>query len=87
MARAEGPGRVVSPRRHDLLSEFAGALTGVYAQDELERLRNEWHSSLRLPDALVLATAAQAKPDRLVTRDRRCPSARGLVLTLEITRL
>jgi predicted nucleic acid-binding protein len=45
------------------------------------------HRSLRLPDALVLATAAQATADRLVTTDRRWPTARRLGLPLEITRL
>lgn len=41
-ARSDGPGRVVLEREHDVLAEFAGALTGVYAPDELDDLRSEW---------------------------------------------
>ena len=42
------------------------------------------HTTVRLPDALVLATAAYAKADRLITTDRRWPTARrlGLVTTI-----
>ena len=29
-------------REHDVLGEFAGALTGVYKPDELRTLRDEW---------------------------------------------
>ena len=43
VARAEGPGRVVLEREVDVLSEFAGALTGVYADSGLDALRGEWH--------------------------------------------
>lgn len=42
VARVEGPGRVLLEREADVLSEFAGRLTGVYERDELDRLRNEW---------------------------------------------
>ncbi len=42
VARADGPGRVVLEREHDVLGDFAGALTGVYVRDELDSLRNEW---------------------------------------------
>jgi bifunctional DNA-binding transcriptional regulator/antitoxin component of YhaV-PrlF toxin-antitoxin module len=42
VARADGPGRVVLEREHDVLAEFAGALTGVYEQNELDDLRDEW---------------------------------------------
>ena len=42
VARAEGPGRVVLEREHDVLGEFAGVLTGVYEADELRTLRDEW---------------------------------------------
>jgi bifunctional DNA-binding transcriptional regulator/antitoxin component of YhaV-PrlF toxin-antitoxin module len=42
VARADGPGRVVFEREHDVLADFAGALTGVYPPDELEQLRSEW---------------------------------------------
>jgi bifunctional DNA-binding transcriptional regulator/antitoxin component of YhaV-PrlF toxin-antitoxin module len=42
IAHADGPGRVVLEREHDMLGEFAGALTGVYKPDELRTLRDEW---------------------------------------------
>jgi bifunctional DNA-binding transcriptional regulator/antitoxin component of YhaV-PrlF toxin-antitoxin module len=42
VARAEGSGRVVLEREHDVLAEFAGALTGTYERDELQQLRDEW---------------------------------------------
>ncbi len=42
MAHADGPGRVTFEREVDVLAEFAGALTGIYHADELERLRDEW---------------------------------------------
>lgn len=42
VAHADGPGRVVLQREDDVVAEFAGALTGVYEHDELERLRSEW---------------------------------------------
>ena len=42
VARADGPGRVVLEREHDVLDEFAGALTGVYRFDEVSTLRDEW---------------------------------------------
>lgn len=42
VARADGPGRVVLEREHDTLGEFAGALTGVYLDTELDTLRDEW---------------------------------------------
>lgn len=42
VARADGPGRVILERERDVLSEFAGALTGAYSEPALESLRNEW---------------------------------------------
>ena len=42
VARADGPGRVILEREHDALADFAGALTGVYAEHELDTLRDEW---------------------------------------------
>lgn len=41
-AVADGPGRVVLERQHDLIAEFAGSLTGIYATNEIEQLRSEW---------------------------------------------
>ncbi len=42
VARADGPGRVILEREHDVLAEFAGALTGIYADHGLDTLRDEW---------------------------------------------
>lgn len=42
IARADGSGRVILEREHDVVAEFAGALTGVYRPDELDDLRAEW---------------------------------------------
>ena len=42
VAHADGPGRVVLERESEILDEFAGALTGAYAPDELDQLRDEW---------------------------------------------
>lgn len=42
VARADGPGRVVLEREEDVVAVFAGALSGVYADHELESLRDEW---------------------------------------------
>ena len=43
------------------------------------------HTSLRLPDALVIAAAANSSADRLITTDRRWPTARKLGLATTIT--
>ena len=45
------------------------------------------HRSLRLPDALVLATAARQSVDELITTDRKWPTARKLGLDFTITLL
>jgi bifunctional DNA-binding transcriptional regulator/antitoxin component of YhaV-PrlF toxin-antitoxin module len=42
VAHADGAGRVVLEREHDVIAEFAGALTGVYDANELDDLRSEW---------------------------------------------
>lgn len=42
VARADGPGRVILEREHDVLADFAGALTGVYADHGIDTLRGEW---------------------------------------------
>jgi predicted nucleic acid-binding protein len=47
------------------------------------RLRAQ-HPSLRLPDALVIATADCCSADRIVTTDRRWPSSRALGIATEI---
>jgi AbrB family looped-hinge helix DNA binding protein len=42
VAHADGAGRVILEREHDVIGEFAGALTGTYNTDELDDLRSEW---------------------------------------------
>ena len=42
VAHADGAGRVILEREHDVIAEFAGALTGTYNTDELDNLRSEW---------------------------------------------
>lgn len=39
---ADPPGRVVLEREHDVVAEFAGAMTGAYTPEELNELRAEW---------------------------------------------
>jgi bifunctional DNA-binding transcriptional regulator/antitoxin component of YhaV-PrlF toxin-antitoxin module len=41
-AEVRGPGEVLLVRDVDPVGRYAGALTGVYATDELDVLRNEW---------------------------------------------
>lgn len=43
------------------------------------------HAALRLPDALVIATASERAADHLITTDRRWPTARKLGLVIPIT--
>jgi predicted nucleic acid-binding protein len=45
------------------------------------------HKALRLPDAVVIATAARRAADQLVTTDLNWPSARALKLELAIVHL
>ena len=42
VAHADGPGRVVLEREHDVIAEFAGSMTGAYTSNELGKLRDEW---------------------------------------------
>ncbi|MFV0309117.1 MAG: AbrB/MazE/SpoVT family DNA-binding domain-containing protein [Desertimonas sp.] len=42
VAHADGAGRVILEREHDIVAEFAGALTGTYRAGELGELRSEW---------------------------------------------
>lgn len=45
------------------------------------------HRALRLPDALVIATAIEQAADRLITTDRKWPTAKALKYKGIITRL
>lgn len=42
------------------------------------------HRSLRLPDALVIATAASSGADRLMTTDRKWPTVKAMKLAVDI---
>jgi len=42
VAHADGAGRVILEREHNVIAEFAGALTGAYRPSELDELRSEW---------------------------------------------
>lgn len=42
VAHAAGPGRIVFEREDDVIAAFAGVMTGVYRDDELDELRDEW---------------------------------------------
>ncbi len=41
-AEVRGPGEVLLVRDADPIERFAGGLTGVFAADELDTLRDEW---------------------------------------------
>ena len=45
------------------------------------------HTALRLPDALVIATATNDRAERLVTTDRKWPTARRMGAAFPITHL
>jgi bifunctional DNA-binding transcriptional regulator/antitoxin component of YhaV-PrlF toxin-antitoxin module len=42
VARADGAGRVVLERERDVVTEFAGSMTGAYRTGEVDILRTEW---------------------------------------------
>lgn len=45
------------------------------------------HQTLKLPDALVLATAATSGADQLITTDRKWPTAKAMKLTVAIKQI
>lgn len=45
------------------------------------------HRSLKLPDALVIATAEHSNADRLITTDREWPTAKAMKLTVSIEQI
>jgi len=45
------------------------------------------HRSLKLPDALVIATAAASNADHLITTDRKWPTAKAMKLTVIIEQI
>ncbi len=70
----------------DLVSRLPIEIVGVDSNvaEKAAALRAQ-HSSLRLPDALVLAAAQHRAADDLITTDRRWPAARKLGMTFAIT--
>lgn len=45
------------------------------------------HRSLKLPDALVIATAEHSRADQLITTDRKWPTAKAMKLTVSIEQI
>ena len=45
------------------------------------------HRTLKLPDALVIATADTSAADRLITTDRKWPTAKAMKLTMSIEQI
>lgn len=45
------------------------------------------HRSLKLPDALVIATAEHSGADHLITTDRKWPTAQAMKLTVSIEQI
>lgn len=45
------------------------------------------HRSLKLPDALVIATAEHSSADRVITTDRKWPTAKAMKLTVSIEQI
>lgn len=73
---------------HDLMEQLPISIVALDAgiATTAARLRAA-HRALRLPDALVLATAIEAAADQIVTTDRSWPPARALRLDLVIKQL
>lgn len=73
---------------HDLLHRLPVDVIPLDADvaTRAARLRAR-HRSLRLPDALVIATAAEHGADRLVTTDRRWPTAKALHIPTKLEHL
>ncbi len=73
---------------HDLLQRLPIEIIplDVGVATAAARLRAR-HRSLRLPDALVIATAAERRADRLITTDRRWPTAKALRMSAKLHHL
>ena len=88
---------LVAPARHsarsaDVVEEFLDrtAIVTVAVDRSVARRAAELqarHSTLRLPDALVIMTAISRSAGQLITTDRRWPTRLGLTDPLEIVRL
>ena len=86
-----GPARR-STKAVDLVRTAIGRLpaTVVPLDDEIATraaVLRARHRTLKLPDALVIATADTAGADRLVTTDRKWPTAKAMKLTIAIEQI
>jgi len=86
-----GPARrgdIETRRVQDLFERLPISITPLVAETAVTaaRLRAQ-HRSLRLPDALVIATAIDGAADELVTTDRKWPTARTLKIKTKLTYL
>ena len=68
-------------REHDVLADLDREIACAAAS-----LRAR-HAQLRLPDALVIATAIERSADELLTTDCMWPTARALELDITITQV
>jgi len=86
-----GPART-SPAAVDtvrtVIDRLPISVVALYAEiaTEAATLRAQ-HRSLKLPDALVIATAASSNADVLVTTDRKWPTAKQMKLTISIEQI
>ena len=83
-----GPARR-SPKAVELVRTASGRLpTSVVPLDEDLATRaavlRARHRTLKLPDALVIATADTTGADRLITTDRKWPTAKAMKLAVSI---
>jgi len=67
----------VCPSRSNRWEDIAASAAALRAR----------HRTLKLPDALVIATASELDADRLVTTDRRWPARSRLGLRATITKV
>lgn len=81
-------GEVEIRRVQDLFDRLPIAIVplGADAAVIAARLRAQ-HRTLRLPDALVIATAIDGAADELVTTDRKWPTAKVLKVKTKLTHL
>ncbi len=63
---------------------MARPLAALVAHAAVLRAR---HRSLKLPDAVVIATAEHSSADHLITTDRKWPTAKAMKLTVSIEQI
>ncbi len=73
---------------HDMLGRLPVSVVHLDAEIATRAavLRSR-HRGLKLPDALVIATAAHTDADRLITTDRKWPTAKAMKLTVAIVQI